>query len=84
MTNDTDLSQVKSNKEGTNNEDNEEKGPGKIRFKVTDYSRGSKSRIMFHPKHSSMNFHYHSWLPYLELILPHNYLQGLRLVCFIH
>ena len=61
MTNDTDLSQVKSNKEGTNNEDNEEKGPEKIK-----------------------NFHYHSWLPYLELILPHNYLQGLRLVCFIH
>ena len=29
MTNDTDLSQVKSNKEGTNNEDNEEKGPEK-------------------------------------------------------
>ena len=37
MTNDTDLSQVKSNKEGTNNEDNEEKGPQKkLRFKVTD------------------------------------------------
>ena len=30
MTNDTDLIQVKSNKEGTNNEDNQEKGAGKF------------------------------------------------------